>query len=166
MTVDSYRWLPPALKRYFETRPYEPYDQVPWTPLRVPLSAATVALVTTAGINVRGVEPPFDYEREKREPHWGDPTFRTLPRDLAQAQVQTGHLHVNNDDLERDVNVAFPLTRVAELEAAGAVGRLAARNYSFMGFQEDLGPWRETSGPEVARRLVADGVHAVLLTPV
>jgi D-proline reductase (dithiol) PrdB len=166
MTVDSYRWLPPALKTYFETRPYEPFDDVPWTPLRAPLAAATVALVTTAGINVRGVEPPFDYEREKAEPRWGDPSFRTLPRDVAQEEIQTGHLHINNEDLDRDIDVAFPVHRLLELEAAGVVGRAATHHYSFMGFQEDLTAWRLVSGPEVARRLVADGVQAVLLTPV
>ena len=76
MLVDSYRWLPPSLKTYFATRPSEGYEGVPWTPLALPLRAATVALVTTAGINLRGVEPPFDYAREKAEPHWGDPSFR------------------------------------------------------------------------------------------
>jgi len=166
MEVDSYRWLPPALKTYFETREYEICDQVPWTPLAVPLSAATVALVTTAGINVRGVEPPFDYEREKAEPHWGDPSFRTLPRDVAQEAIQTGHLHINNEDLDRDIDVALPVHRLRELETAGLIGRAAPRHYSFMGFQEDLAAWRETSGPEVARRLAADGVHAAVLTPV
>lgn len=166
MIVDSYRWLPPSLKTYFATRPYEAYQGVPWTPLAVPPSAATVALVTTAGINVRGVEPPFDYARERIEPHWGDPSFRTLPRDVRQEQIQTGHLHINNTHLDRDINVAFPVHRLAELEAEGVIGRLASRHYSFMGFQEDLTAWRQTYGPEVAGRLRADGVHAVILTPV
>lgn len=166
MDVDSYRWLPPALRTYFETRAYEPYDDVPWTPLVVPLPAATVALVTTAGINAREVEPPFDYEREKAEPRWGDPSFRTLPRDVAQEAIQTGHLHINNEDLDRDIDVAFPVHRLGELEAAGVIGRAAPRHYSFMGFQQDLTAWRQASGPEVARLLAADGVHAVVLTPV
>lgn len=166
MRVDSFRFLPPSLRAYFETRPYDAWDGVPWTRLGRPLAAATVALVTTAGINVRGAEPPFDYEREKAEPQWGDPTFRTLPPDLRQEEVQTGHLHINNDDLERDIDVAFPIHRLRELEASGAIGRVAPRHYSLMGFQMDLTAWREVSGPEVARRLAADGVDAVLLTPV
>ena len=166
MTVDSFRFLPPSLRAYFETRPYDGVDAVPWTPLARPLVAATVALVTTAGINVRGAEAPFDYAREKAEPQWGDPTFRTLPRDLRQEQVQTGHLHINNDDLDRDIDVAFPIHRLLELEAAGEIGRTAPRHYSFMGFQMDLTAWREAQGPEVARRLAADGVDAVVLTPV
>jgi len=126
----------------------------------------TVALVTTAGINVRDVEPPFDYARERREPLWGDPSFRTLPRDVRQGQIQAGHLHVNNDDLERDVNVAFPVHRMLELEAAGGIGRLAAWNYSFMGYQPDTAEWSRRYGPDVAGRMTADGVEAVVLTPV
>jgi D-proline reductase (dithiol) PrdB len=166
MSVDSYRWLPPSLKSHFAALALPPYDGVPWAPLGKPLGAATVALVTTAGINVRGVEPPFDYAREQREPLWGDPSFRTLPRSLRQADVQTGHLHINNEDLERDVDVAFPVHRLLELEARGVIGRLAERNYAFMGYQPDTSEWRHTYGPEVARRLRADGVDAVLLTPV
>jgi hypothetical protein len=108
------------LKTYFATRPYEAYQEVPWTPLVVPLPAATVALVTTAGINVRGVEPPFDYARERIEPHWGDPSFRTLPRDVRQEQIQTGHLHINNAHPDRDINVAFPVHRLAELRRTGS----------------------------------------------
>ena len=38
--------------------------------------------MTTAGISVEGLEPPFDAEREKREPMWGDPTYRRIPRTL------------------------------------------------------------------------------------
>jgi hypothetical protein len=53
-----------------------------------------------------------------------------------------------------------------ELEAAGIVGAVAETNYSFMGYQPDTREWSETYGPEVARRLTAEGVDAVLLTPV
>ncbi|HEY8173963.1 MAG TPA: glycine/sarcosine/betaine reductase selenoprotein B family protein [Dehalococcoidia bacterium] len=124
------------------------------------------SFVTTAGINMRGIEPPFDYEAEQQRPNWGDPTFRTLPRDLKQEQVQTGHLHINNDDLDTDVNIALPVHRMLELEAAGEIGRLADNNYSFMGYQPDTTEWRERYAPEVARRMKQESVDAVLLTPV
>ena len=164
--TDSYRWLPPSLKAYFAAMAIPPPDGIPWTPLRKPLRDARIALVTTAGINVRSVEPPFDYEREQREPNWGDPTYRTLPRDLRQEQVQAGHLHINNDDLLRDVDVAFPVHRMLELEAAGEIGALALTNYSFMGYQPDTTEWRQHYAPEVARRMKDEAVDAVLLTPV
>jgi D-proline reductase (dithiol) PrdB len=166
MPVDSYKWLPPSLKGYFANMQVPAYDSVPWTPLAKPLSEAKIALVTTAGINVRGAEPPFDYAREQDHPMWGDPTYRTLPRDVQQSQVQTGHLHINNADLDRDVNVAFPVQRMLELEAAGAIGSLAEHNYSFMGYQPDTTEWRERYAPEVARRMKDESVDGVLLTPV
>lgn len=166
MIVDSYKWLPPTLKAFYANMQAPPYDSVPWTPFTKPLAEAKIALVTTAGINVRGVEPPFDYAREQEHPDWGDPTFRTLPRELRQEHVQTGHLHLNNDDIERDINIALPVHRMLELEAQGVIGALAERNYSFMGYQPDVTEWRERYAPEVAGRLRDDGVDAVLLTPV
>jgi hypothetical protein len=141
-------------------------DGMPWTAFTKPLSEARIALVTTAGINVRGAEPPFDYEREWDHPMWGDPTYRTLPRDLRQHQVQTGHLHINNDDIDRDVNIALPVHRMLELEAAGVIGSLAPRAFSFMGYQPDTTEWRERYAPEVAAFLRDDAVDGVLLTPV
>jgi D-proline reductase (dithiol) PrdB len=166
MPVDSYKWLPPSLKAYYANMSVPAPEGVPWTPFTRPLPEARIALVTTAGINVRGVEPPFDYEREWDNPMWGDPTYRTLPRDLRQEQVQTGHLHINNDDIDRDVNIALPVHRMRELVAAGVIGSLAPRAFSFMGYQPDTTEWRERYGPEVGRKLKDDAVDGVLLTPV
>lgn len=166
MAVDSYKWLPPSLKVYFSNMQVEKPASTPWTPLAKPLSETRVALVTTAGINVRGVEPPFDYHREQREPNWGDPTFRRIPRDVRQEQIQTGHLHINNQDIERDFNVAIPISRMIELEAAGVIGSLAPTNYSFMGYQPDTTEWTERYAPEAVRLMKEEGVDAVVLTPV
>jgi hypothetical protein len=166
MPVDSFKWLPPSLKTYFANMAIPAPDSVPWAPLERPLAESRIALVTTAGINVRGVEPPFDYDREWDHPSWGDPTYRTLTRDLRQEQVQTGHLHINNDDIDRDVNIALPVHRMLELEAAGVIGSLAPRSFSFMGYQPDTTEWRERYAPEVAGKLKDDAVDGVLLTPV
>ncbi len=166
MPVDSYKWLPPSLKVYFANMAIPAPDGVPWAPFTTQLSEARIALVTTAGINVRGVEPPFDYDREWDHPMWGDPTYRTLPWDLRQDQVQAGHLHINNDDLDRDVNIALPVHRMLDLEAEGVIGSLAPRNFSFMGYQPDTTEWRERYAPEVAAKLAEDAVDGVLLTPV
>ncbi len=165
MPVDSYKWLPPSLKTYFANMAIPAPDGAPWSPFSKPLSEARIALVTTAGINVRG-EAPFEYDREWDHPMWGDPTYRTLPRDLRQEQVQTGHLHINNDDIDRDVNIALPVHRMLELEAAGVIGSLAPRSFSFMGYQPDTTEWRERYAPEVAGKLRDAAVDGVLLTPV
>src|SRR5213593_3079547 len=128
-------------------------EPVPWTPLKKPVNQCCFGLVTTAGVYVKGLEPPFDAEREKREPMWGDPTYRRIPRSVRQEQIGTSHLHINNRDLLADVNVVLPVQRFAELEAEGAIGSLTETHYSFMGYQMNNAEWRQNYGPEVARAL-------------
>ncbi len=165
MPVDSFKYLPRSLRGYYESRPPKRREPVPWTPLAKPLSESKVALVTTAGINVKGVEPPFDTEREKREPMWGDPTFRRIPRDVKQEQIGTSHLHINNRDIEIDVNIELPVHRFLELEVAGRIGSLADTNYSFMGYMPDTTEWEQKYGPEAAALMKEEEVDAVLVTP-
>jgi D-proline reductase (dithiol) PrdB len=52
-----------------------------------------------------------------------------------------------------------------ELEREGVVGELNRRHFSFMGAIHDPGPLVEKTAPEVAQKLVDDGVDAALLTP-
>lgn len=165
MPVDSFKYLPRSLRGYYEARCPARREPVPWTPLAKPLSEARVALVTTAGIWVKGLEPPFDYEREKREPMWGDPTFRRIPRYTKQEQIGAGHLHLNNRDILLDVNIQLPLHRMQELEESGRIGSLADTNYSFMGYQPDTTEWEEKYGPECAGLMKDEAVDVVLLTP-
>lgn len=168
MAVDSFKFLPRSFREGF-ARAAAPAEQMPWTPLRKPLREARLALVTTAGVWDTSTDASFDYEREQREPNWGDPSYRVIPREIAQANVGTGHLHINNTDLAADLDIALPVHRAAELERAGEIGALAPSAYSFMGFQGnsgDLTEWRNVYGPEVAARMRAEGVDAVLLTPV
>ncbi len=79
MTVDSFKFLPGSIAAYYRNLPVQREEPVPFTPLGKPLEQCRFALVTTAGIYHKGKEPPFDAEREKREPMWGDPSFRRIP---------------------------------------------------------------------------------------
>jgi D-proline reductase (dithiol) PrdB len=165
MAVDSFKWLPGSLAGYYKNLPVQREEPIPWTPLRKPLGECRFALVTTAAIHVMGREPPFDTEREEREPRWGDPSFRTIPRDVRQDQIGACHLHINNRDILADLDIVLPIQRFLELEAAGEIGSLAPTHYSFMGYQPDTTEWRERYGPEAAQRARQEDVDAVLFTP-
>ena len=165
MPVDSFKWLPASIAGYYQNLPVQREEPVPWTTLAKPLNRCRFALVTTAGIYVPGREPPFDTEREEREPMWGDPSYRTIPRDTPQEEIGASHLHINNRDLLADVNIVLPLDRFRELEEAGGIGSLAPTHYSFMGFQLNTMEWRERYAPEVGERLRQEEVDAVFLTP-
>lgn len=167
MQVDSFKYLPSLVTRYYKMSRVKTELPISWTPLTRPLDQARFSLVTSGGLYHRGHEPPFDLQREEREPDWGDPSYRTLPTDVDPQEVGVSHHHLNTADIEADMNILLPIQRFQELVDQGRIGGLAERAYSFMGYQgfpADQQPWKETYGPEVAGKLLEDQVDALLLT--
>ena len=165
MPVDSFKFLPRSFRAGFESVPMQAKEHV-WAPLSKPVEEATIALLTSAGLFIQGKQEPFDTVRELGEPLWGDPTYRVIRRDVAQADIDAAHLHLNTRDFLIDLNVALPIRAFAALEAEGKIGRLADDNYSFMGFQEaGASEWRTRYGPEVAMRLQESAIDVLMLAP-
>ena len=166
MTVDSFRWLPGAIAAYYRGLPLQKVEPIPWTPLAKPIERCRFALVTTAGLYMKDRDLSFDLDGERRNPFWGDPTYRVIPREARQEQIGVAHLHINAAYLLADMNVALPVQRFLELEETGRIGSLAPSHYSFMGFQMDNSEWENRYAPEVAAHMKEEGVDAALLTPV
>ena len=164
--VDSFHFMPPSLRAWLSKDiPKEAFQgYIPWSPLKKPLKETTFSLMTSAGISMKG-GPPFDVMREMKEPMWGDPTSRNLPRDVSQEDIDVNHLHINTDYIKEDMNVILPLTRFKEFEEEGIIGRLVPTCYSFYGFQMNPEELIDKTMPEVATRMHREEVEAVLLTP-
>ena len=164
--VDGFRFLPPGLKAWIQTFiPEEEFKgYIPWKPLSKPLSQTTLSIVTSAGISLKS-DPPFDMEREKKESLWGDRSFRTIPRQTTEKDIDVNHLHINTSYIRQDINVILPLARMAEFEAEGIIGRLAPNAYSFYGFQWQRTDFLTEAIDPISRKMRAEGVEAVLLTP-
>jgi D-proline reductase (dithiol) PrdB len=164
--VDGFRFLPPGLRAWVKTFiPNEDFkDPIPWTPMSKPLIKVTVALVTSAGISLKS-DPPFDMEREKREPIWGDRSFRIIPRGTTEKDIDVNHLHINTTYVKQDINVILPLARMAEFEQEKIIGRLAPTAYSFYGFQWQNTDFLKEAIEPISKRMKLEGVAAVLLTP-
>jgi D-proline reductase (dithiol) PrdB len=139
------------------TRAVEINDASPRATLRRPLSEATLAIVTSAGIHCRG-DRPFGRE---------DPTYRIIPSEVDGSELLQSHSSLAFDKTAfiRDVNVVFPLDRLAELVAEGRIGRVGPRHYSLMGALPDVSRVRDETAPALAARLVDDAVDSVLLPP-
>jgi len=164
--VDPYRFIDALTRRLIEAWiSREPRREIPWTPLSKPLEQASLAVVSTAGVALK-TDQPFDQEGERRSPWWGDPGFRMLPRDTRTPDVGIHHLHIDTRFAEQDLNCLLPLERLAELEAAGEIGRLAPTHYSIMGYILRPRVLLETSTPAIIRRMQEEEVDAVLLIPV
>jgi D-proline reductase (dithiol) PrdB len=164
--VDGFRFMPPSLKAWMtkDIPSEEYYGDIPWTPLKKPIKETTFSLMTSAGISFQ-TDPPFDVEREMREPAWGDPTSRQIPKTATEADIDVNHLHINTDYIKQDINVMLPLARFREFEQEGIIGRLAPTCYSYYGFQLDPKILLEETMPKVASKMQSEGVQAVLLTP-
>ena len=165
MPVDSFKYLPKSFRPVFENTDIA-VDGTIWAPLEKPLAEAQIAVLSSAGIFLRDTQESFDMEREKREPTWGDPTWRAITRDVSQDRIDASHLHINTEHVKKDVGVALGLRAFESLEAEGVIGRLAAENYSVMGFQEPLCEvWQSKTGPEIIGRLRDAAVDALVLAP-
>lgn len=148
-------------RKMLQEWPCDEHEETPWTPMCKPLADSKVALVTTAGLHIRG-DMPFVVDGKG-----GDTSYRVIPRNTAAKDILQSHTSIGFDRTTtyRDLNIVFPIDRLDELEKRGEIGSLAHNYYSYMGALRDLTGINDKSGPEVARRLKLEGVEVVLLTP-
>src|SRR5215212_9975612 len=121
-----------------------------------PLDACRLALVTTGGVHL-----PEDTRFDIDDP-LGDCSYREIPADAEE--LTWTHAYYRPDE-GSDLDAVFPLPTLRGLAEDGLVGELAMRHFSFMGAIHDPTLLVEETAPEVAGKLVEDGVDAVLLTP-
>ncbi len=164
--IDSYRFITGITRRMVKTWVgLEKPRQIPWTPLTKKLSDCTVATIVTAGMALKS-DKPFDQEGERRNPWWGDPSFRVIPCDATEQDVSFYHLHINPSYALQDLNCMLPLGLLQELERVGEIGRSAPRHYSIMGYLLNPEQMLRESVPAIIESLHQDRVDAVLLVPV
>lgn len=163
--VDSFRFLDPLTKQVVKSWiAREPSREIPWTPMGKPLEECTVALISSGGIALRG-DTPFDQERERRNPWWGDPSYRIIPRGSSADDVEFYHLHVDPTFAREDLNCLLPLDHLEEEANAGRIGDSASRHYSFMGYIIEPAVLLEETTPKIISNLQEDDVDVVLLVP-
>ncbi len=88
-----------------------------------------------------------------------------IPRGTTEKDVNVNHLHINTTHIKQDINVMLPLTRMADFEQEGIIGRLAPTSYSFYGYQWKNTDFLEESIKPISEKMKREGVEAVLLTP-
>jgi D-proline reductase (dithiol) PrdB len=149
--------LPEANRRNLLALPVQAHATTPFVLHGRPLAHCRLAVVTTAGLHRRG-DRPFGP---------GDQSYRVIAGDTPTVDVVQSHTSLGFDrvPIMRDVNISFPIDRLRELVARGALGGLAPSHYSFMGAQREVARIDGETGPEVGRRLREEGVDLALVTP-
>jgi Glycine/sarcosine/betaine reductase selenoprotein B (GRDB) len=167
MIVDSYRFLPRSFRPMYEDRGPFPGEEAPvWAPFEKRLAAARIALLTSAGLYVMGTQASFDVEREQSNPEWGDPSWRSIPANVDAADIGVAHLHINDEDIKADPEIALPSRLLEQLVAEGMVGSATAEHLSVMGYQDrSLEGWRDETLPELVAKLRDQQADGLILAP-
>lgn len=145
-------------------------DDVPWSPLKKPLSESRVALICSGGFSKDGDEPlgpgvtPTEQAMRWREYFEGHPTHRSIPKDYPRDRIRINHPSYDHSAARQDINVLFPLDRFQELEDEGIIGELADFNYSYMGLTSHRRVAEELV-PRLVDELTKQEVDAAFLTP-
>ena len=152
----------PSIARKFIDA-YSPIESedIPWSPVTRLLKDSKVAIVTTAGLHHKD-QAPFDMSDPL-----GDPTFREIDIRRPLSELMITHDYYDHSDADRDINIIFPVERLREFKSYGIIGRVADVHYGLMGHIDGrhIEVLVKEQAPEIAKRLKADNVDVVLLTP-
>ncbi len=149
---------------YEKTYNYAYNEEIPFTPLRKPLSECRVTLVTTSSFILLDEEG-----RPLEEPGFigtKEPEVRTVPNDWPKDRILcTSQDHDRYQTDMEDLNAYFPMTRMQEFFKEGLFGSLSKNYYRTLPNYSHRKPV-DADGPEILRQCREDGVDVALMTPV
>ena len=126
---------------------------IPYTPLKRDLKDCRIALVSTSGAYVEGMQPFTD----------NDLTIRLIPNDTDTKKIHFVPGHFDTSKGAVDPNVMFPLDRLRVLIESGEVGKLTEHHIS-MGLTTELRKLKETVCWEIAETVMKMRAAVVVLT--
>jgi hypothetical protein len=140
---------------------YAHFEDVPFTPLRQPLSACRVVLLTTAAPyqpegGPQGAGAPYNAGVKFYQVYSGDTAV--------DPDLRVSHVMVDQRHLSDDSNTWFPLAALRRAVARGDVGSVAPR---FHGVPTNRSQRHtlEVDAPEVLRRCQEDQADVAILVP-
>jgi D-proline reductase (dithiol) PrdB len=146
--------------------PYPGEGEPVWAPFEKRLAESRIALLTSAGFYLKDSQPPFDLEHEQTHPEWGDPSWRSIPASSKPADLRVAHLHINDEDLLADPEIALPAHLLERLAGEGVIGGAAAEHLSVMGYQDrSLAGWRDETAHELVAHLRNQSADGLILAP-
>lgn len=140
---------------------YAHFEQVPFSPLRVPLAAARVALLTTAApyrpeLGAQGAGAPYNAAAK---------FHRVYTLDSARDHdLRVAHVAIDRAQLSDDSGTWFPLPALRRALQRGRIGAIAPRILGVPTTRSQR-QTEERDAPELLALCRADGVDAALLVP-
>ena len=151
-----------SVRLFLKAYRFRSLDPTPFAPLEKPLAECKVGLVSSAGFVPPGTRP-FDESTKGGDSSWREVAADVDPKSLADCHRSASFDH---SAMERDPDLAFPLTRLRELVDEGFIASQSAKHVSIMGSITVTGNLVKRTGPEVAQFFKDQGADLVLLVPV
>ena len=126
------------------------------TPLPKPISQSTIGIFTSAGVQHRS--DPLLAETN-------DLSYRLIDRETPLKDLVVAHQTPVRKWALEDLNVAFPRDRMVELEAEGAIGRLAPQAISMVGSITKFTGLLQQTVPAIKAEFDRQEVDLVFLFP-
>jgi D-proline reductase (dithiol) PrdB len=149
------------------------YDDVPFAPLRKPVTHSRLVLVSSSGFFVEGHDPePLGVKNMTQDEAMRRideflkeaPTLTAIPIHTPREKLRVRHGGYDIRAAQLDPNVVFPLERAVELQQEGIIGELAPHAYSFVGATAQRRLLNET-GPQWVSLFKQQQVDLALLVP-
>jgi D-proline reductase (dithiol) PrdB len=155
------------IREYYLGQGYEkPYswahfDDVPFTPLKKPLSESTVTLFSTSDVSVRRAEGEALPATETTVGEVYSVPWNT-PVEKLYSRQESFDRHATSLD---DVDSYLPLNRLREFVEAGRIGAVTRSFHNVnRGYSQKL--MMETSAPAALAKCREEGADIAILTPV
>lgn len=134
-------------------------DPVPLAQLRKPLRECRLTFVSTAGVQPKG-SIPLDTVHPI-----GDYSFRRVPSTAKPANLEIHQIKFPTVGAHRDLNVIFPIERLQELVAEGALGGLTANFFTFIGYNMDPDRVERDLAMSIADAVEGESADIALMCP-
>jgi D-proline reductase (dithiol) PrdB len=142
---------------------YPPYswfhaDTTPaFTPMKKPLAASRLGMVSTAGTYMTG-QIAYYYK--------DDTSIRVIPADTPRKDLRFSHITENYlAEARQDPATVFPADALASLQSEGFIGELAANYFSCMGGIYSQRRVGEELIPRLKRAIEEEAIDCLLLVP-
>ena len=131
----------------------------PFTPLRRALPMLNLALITSAGAYIDGMEP-FDIESKD-----GDLNYREIPVEVEAGDLRYSAKGYDPAAVNQDRNAQIPIDRLLEYAENGVIGGLNNVWWSISSYIPNAARVANELAPAILARLGRYEIHAALFIP-
>ena len=149
-------------KKQYEALGFQAYQwvdnqsPVPLTPLQKPVSESKLALIASGGLYALG-QIAFHFK--------DDLSYREIDIHTPEGDLRATHFAYYLAPVRQDPNTVFPVAPLKAQVAAGRLGSLAERAYTFMGGIYSARKVKDILAPAIVHRLLKDQADLALLVP-